>query len=151
MPVGKIGAVFKPAGWLRAQLLRGSRAAPLPVPALPEGISALELTAHRAAWTDEWLRRRKARLQAGFAELPASVQQALLDSFRDELLRSAQTQVLKRFDLSGWQHRMVIAVFLRFYGVSALGEQWDKPGIDDILAIAAEFASSGAGSGRSEF
>ena len=66
------------------------------------------------------------------------------------MVRSAQTQVLKRFDLSGWQHRMVIAAFMRFYGASALGEQWDKPTLDDILAIAAEFSKSSAGSARAE-
>ena len=71
-------------------------------------------------------------------------------SFRDALVRSAQTQVLKRFDLSGWQHRMVIAVFLRFYGASVLGDQWDKPETDDILAIAAEFARTGAVPARTD-
>ena len=150
MPVDKVGAVFKPGGWLRAHLLRDTRAAAPAAPALPEGISVVEVTAHRAAWTDEWLRRRKARLQTGFAELPAAAQQGLLDGFRDELVRSAQTQVLKRFDLSGWQHRMVIGAFVRFYGTSVLGEHWDKPSMDDILAIAAEFAKTGAGSARAD-
>jgi len=148
MPIDKVGAVFKPGGWLRAHMLRDTRAtAPAAAP-LPDGITALEVTAHRAAWTDEWLRRRKARLQAGFAELPAAAQQTLLEAFKDELVRTAQTQVLKRFELSGWQHRMVIAAFIRFYATATLGEQWDKPAIDDILAIAAEFAKGGTAQAR---
>ena len=145
MPSDKVGAVFRPGGWLRAHLSREpARGTPSPPPPATEGISQRELAAHRAAWTDEWLRRRKARLQAGFAELPMAQQQTVLQAFRDELLRSAQAQVLKRFDMSGWQHRMVLGVFIRYYAALELGEGWDKPSTDDILAIAAELARTGS-------
>ena len=60
-------------------------------------------------------------------------------------LECAPPHLLKRLDLSGWQHRMVIAAFIRFYGLRSLGDQWDKPTADDILAIAAESVGAGQG------
>lgn len=142
MPSEKVGAVLKPGSWLRAHMTRVARARPEPAPADQPGVSADALNKHRAAWTDEWLRRRKEALRQGFQELPEAQQQLLLDGFRDELRVSAQIQLLRRLDLSGWQHRMVVAAFLRFYGQRAIGEQWDKPTPDDILAIAAELVAA---------
>jgi hypothetical protein len=57
-----------------------------------------------------------------------------------QLEQTNQVQVKKRLDASGWQHRMVVGAFIKFYGQSVLGEQWDKPRPDDILKIAAEMA-----------
>ena len=163
MPSEKVGAVLRPGGWLRHHLLRlASQQAARHAAALAAGadrnrpgaggavsgsagqggggLSAADLQKRRAAWTDEWLRRRKDRLRAGFLELGADTQQALVEAFRQELKATAQTQVLKRLEAAGWQHRMVIGAFIRFYGLRAIGEQWDKPTVDDILAIAAETA-----------
>jgi hypothetical protein len=85
----------------------------------------------------------------GFQELGQGEQQEMLDAFRDHLRAGSQTQLLKRLDASGWQHRMVLSTFIKFYGTRVLGEQWDKPSADDILAIAAELASVGQGAGTS--
>ena len=158
MPGDKVAAVVKPAGWLRTHLARAAQqgvdptAAPGAAGASGAGgasgaVTALgpaELQKRRAAWTDEWLRRRKDRLRLGFMELGLDAQQALLDSFRETLKSTTQTQLLRRFDASGWQHRMVIGAFIRFYGQRAIGELWDKPSADDILAIAAEATAAPA-------
>jgi hypothetical protein len=101
-----------------------------------------DLKKHRAAWTDEWLRRRKDRLRQGFQEIGEAAQQELLEAFRKELKDSSQSQLMKRFDSSGWQHRLVLSAFTKFYAVRVLGEDWDKPSADDILAIAAELANA---------
>jgi hypothetical protein len=145
MPSDKVGVVLKPGGWLKAFMANAARVAAAAPAAGDGGIGAEQLQRHRAAWTDEWLRRRKDRLRKGFEELPAAEQQALVEAFRAELKAGAQIQLLKRLDLSGWQHRMVIAAFIRFYGLRSLGDQWDKPTADDILAIAAESVGAGQG------
>jgi hypothetical protein len=43
-------------------------------------------------------------------------------------------------DTSGWEHRMVIEPFFKFFGTKTLGDNWDKPNSEEILAIAAELA-----------
>ena len=148
MPSEKVGAVLKPGNWLRAHLERVGR---LPVPGVQpgskdNGVHPDELRKHRAAWTDEWLRRRKERLRQGFQELPQPQQQDLIAAFGQELKLGVQPQpqLLKRLDRSGWQHRMVLGAFIRFYALRVLGADWDKPTADDILAIAAELALAGS-------
>jgi len=37
----------------------------------------------------------------------------------------------------------VLAAFTKFYALREIGEDWDKPSADDILAIAAELAMAG--------
>ena len=140
MPSEKGGAVLKPGSWLRANITRLAKPAPEQAQAADSAVSQESLQKHRAAWTDEWLRRRKDRLRKGFQELGETEQQAQLDAFRRELRSTEQLQLLRRLDTSGWQHRMVLAAFTRFYGSRVLGDDWDKPSPDDILAIAAEQA-----------
>lgn len=143
MPPDKVGAVHKPASWLRAHMARVGKLAPAPAPGQQALVSPESLHKHRAAWTDEWLRRRKDSLRKGFLALDEAQQQGLIDDFRQALKDSAQPQLLKRLDSSGWQHRMVLAAFIRFYALRVIGEHWDKPSAEDILAIAAELASAG--------
>ena len=140
MPSDKVGVVSKPGGWLRAHMsnLRpapGSSTGPKPE------LTEADLKKHRAAWTDEWLRRRKERLELGFQELPTDDQAALLGEFRSDLVERSQAQVLKRFDSSGWKHRIVVAAFIRFYGVHVFGDDWDKPTPEQLLAVAAEMGA----------
>lgn len=143
MPSEKVGAVLKPGSWLRANMARVARVGSGQPPATEQAISQESLQKHRAAWTDEWLRRLKDRLRKGFQELGEPEQQHLIEAFRQELKATAQTQLLKRLDSSGWQHRMVLAAFTKFYATRVSGENWDKPSPDDILAIAAELAIAG--------
>ncbi|HOX69209.1 MAG TPA: replication initiation protein [Burkholderiaceae bacterium] len=140
MPSEKVGAVLKPGSWLRANVARAAKLAPEPQAVAEPIVSNESLQKHRAAWTDEWLRRRKDRLRKGFQELAQADQQEHMDAFRQELKATGQLQLLKRLDISGWQHRMVLAGFTKFYGIRVLGDDWDKPSPDDILAIAAEQA-----------
>jgi hypothetical protein len=143
MPVEKVGPVVKPGKWLAAhmdrvaQLERGEEGESKPGP-----ISQEIFEKHRAAWKDEWLRRLKDGLREGFLELSEEDQAPFLEAFRDELEKTNQVQVKKRLDTSGWQHRMVIGGFIKFYGQRVLGEHWDTPRPDDILKIAAEVAMS---------
>ena len=143
MPTEKVAKVLKPAGWLKANVERRSREA---APAEPSFVAAKPLTQedikkHRAAWMDEWLRRRKEELRKDFEEFEPSRQKELLEEFRQELAATSHPQFLKRFDSSGWQHRMLRDVFTKFLGVRIIGPEWDKPSSEDILAIAAELAS----------
>lgn len=145
MPSEKVGAVMKPAGWLRAHLAKAARQ-PMPKAAERDNsaqeLSQAEVHKHRAAWTEEWLRRRRDRLRTGFMELGPSEQANELEAFRQSLIQGAQPQLLKRLDSSGWHHRMVVGAFIRFHATRVIGDDWDKPTADDIMAIAAEQAAS---------
>lgn len=138
MPSEKIGQVVKPAGWLKANMDRRAKAAAEQPAPQSQRLTQEDIKKHRAAWTDEWLRRRKESLRQGFNELGLPEQQEFLDSFRSELQTQSQPQILKRFELSGWDHKMVRETFMKFYGTRAIGPDWDKPTTDDILAIAVE-------------
>ena len=104
----------------------------------PGEVAGVDVQKHRAAWTEEWLRRRKERLRLGYLELVAEEQEQHQVAFRDHLLQTAQPQLLKRLETSGWQHRLVIGAFIRFYAQRVIGDSWDKPTTDDILEIAVE-------------
>lgn len=145
MPSEKVGAVLKPGAWLKAHLSRitleaeeeGAAAAS----SRSHGISATEVTKRQASWTDEWLRRRKTGLRRAFDDLDDEQQNECLEEFREHLKVTEQAQALRRLDLSGWEHRLVIDAFFKFFGVKTQGDGWDKPSSGDILAIAAELAS----------
>ena len=143
MPTEKVAKVLKPAGWLKANVERRARedaSAEAPAAAV-KPLTQEDIKKHRAAWMDEWLRRRKEELRRDFEEFEASRQQEFLEEFRQELATTSHPQFLKRFDSSGWQHRMLRDVFTKFLGVRIVGPEWDKPSSEDILAIAAEQAS----------
>lgn len=142
MPTEKVGKVLKPGGWLRASLERREKeASEQSGLEVKQQLTQEEIKRHRAGWTDEWLRRRKEGLRKDFQELGGVAQQELLDTFRQELKATSQSQFLKRFESSGWEHRMVRDIFMKFLGIRYLGVDWNKPSPDDILEIAAELAS----------
>lgn len=144
MPSEKVGAVYKPGSWLRAHLTRRQSVRDL---SPKEGVASVaavtpeDMKKHRAAWTDEWLRRRREGLRRGFEELPEWARAEHLAAFRQDLQTASEVQMLKRYDSSGWQHRLVAQRFMRFFGGRAIGQDWDKPTSDDILEIAAELAA----------
>lgn len=141
MPSEKVGQVLKPGGWLKSTIERRAKeATEQAAPATAQQLTQEDIKKHRAGWTDEWLRRRKEGLRQGFQEDGEQSQQELLESFRQELKTTKQPQILKRLDLSGWQHRMVRETFTKFLGMRVIGNEWDKPTLDDILTIAAELA-----------
>jgi hypothetical protein len=137
MPVEVVGAVRKPASWLKENLERNAKKARAAAN-LPNArqISADDMKKRKAAWTDYWLRARKEDLHRGFEELADSEQNALLDKFRTELAARNIPQFLKRLDTSGWQHVMIKDSFIKFLGQELIGPDWFKPSDDDILAVA---------------
>ncbi len=143
MPTEKVAKVLKPASWLKANVERRAKEAlPAETPVVAvKPLTQEDIKKHRAAWMDEWLRRRKEELRKDFEDFDSSRQQEFLEEFRQELATTSHPQFLKRFDSSGWQHRMLRDVFTKFLGVRITGPEWDKPSPEDILAIAAEQAS----------
>ena len=137
MPVEVVGAVRKPASWLKDNLERKAKKARAAAH-LPNArqISADDMKKRKAAWTDYWLRARKEDLHRGFEELADSEQKALLGKFRTELAARNIPQFLKRLDTSGWQHVMIKDSFIKFLGQELIGPDWFKPSDDDILAVA---------------
>ncbi len=145
MPSEKVGAVLKPGAWLKAHLSRialESEEEGAAASSRSHGISATEVTKRQASWTDEWLRRRKTGLRRAFDDFDDEQQKECLEEFREHLKATEQAQALRRLDLSGWEHRLVIDAFFKFFGVKTQGDGWDKPSSGDILAIAAELASA---------
>ncbi|MEI8155295.1 MAG: replication initiation protein [Burkholderiales bacterium] len=138
MPVAVVGEVRKPASWLKDNLERKAKHARLVASSpMTKQISAEEMKKRKAAWTETWLRSRKADLLRGFDELTDLEKQKFLVDFRAELSGANLPHFLKRFDTSGWNHSMVRETFVKFLGVQLIGPDWFKPSSDDILAIAA--------------
>ena len=129
---------MNPGGWLRANVERRAREAAARGATGGKTFSPEELRKHRASWTDEWLRRRKDSFRKDFQELPTGRQQEILEKFKQQLTKLAMQQILKRFEVSGWDHRMVRETFVKYLGVEFLGPDWDKPTVEDILNMAAE-------------
>jgi hypothetical protein len=138
MAAESIGPVMNPGSWLRANVERRAREAAVRNSSKGKKFTSEELKKHRASWTDEWLRRRKDGFRADFQELPSDKQEDILSGFKEELRSSSQPQILKRFEQSGWDHRMVRETFVKYLGVTFLGVDWDKPSAEDILTMAAE-------------
>ena len=143
MPTDKVVPVLKPGSWLKAHIERTNKQ-----DSVKDGSSSLtyveteeNIKKHRAAWTDEWLRRRKDNIRSNFLESTNEMQQEILEVFRMELIDTSQSQFLKRFESSGWKHPMIIGIFTKFIGKRTYGDDWDKPALEDILAIAADIAS----------
>jgi hypothetical protein len=102
-----------------------------------------ELEHNKAALMEEWLRRKKDHLRSLFQELPEAEQTELLAKFR-EWVSAQLPSMLKRFDTSGWNHRMLRDNFAAFQGEAWHGAEWNKPTSDELLTLALEKASPAA-------
>ena len=132
-----MGEVRKPGSWLKDSLERKAKQARAAAASpMAKQVTADEMKKRRAAWTETWLRTRKADLLRGFEELTPSEQERIVVDFRNEL-ESNQPHFLRRFDMSGWNHGMIRETFVKFLGVQLIGADWFKPTSDDILAVAA--------------
>ena len=138
MSAQTIGQVMKPGSWLKANVERRIREETARTDSNSKKYTMEELKKHRAGWTDEWLRRTKDGFRADFQDLPSSEQEVILSGFKEQLKKFSQPQILKRFEQSGWDHRMVRETFVKYLGVTFLGDGWDKPSAEDILTMAAE-------------
>jgi hypothetical protein len=146
MPSEKVGEVVKLGGWLRGYL---RRVAQQEAPEMPKSeLTSLDIKTHRASLTDEWLTNRKEEILIGFQEIDDAEKSEILALFRAEMMERALVHVVRRFDLSGWQHKMVSGTFVKFLGLREVGEGWDKPSAEDLFIIAAK-REKRAASGKS--
>ena len=69
--------------------------------------------------------------------MSADEQARLCELLADDLQqRQVHPSIRKRLQVSGWQHPMVLHEMLRLYGRAAIGEHWDQPSTEDLLAVA---------------
>ena len=92
-------------------------------------------TAALEGWTAEWVSRRRALLVAEFEALSSEDQAEWVARLRAHLAeRGAHPSIRKRLETHGWKHHLVSGEFIKFYK----GANWDKPGPEELLAIAAQ-------------
>ena len=63
----------------------------------------------------------------GLARLDRDAAVGDLDAFRRQLVDMSQLQLLRRIDTSGWQHKLVLPAFTKFYAERTSGESSDEP------------------------
>ncbi|OYU74495.1 MAG: hypothetical protein CFE45_34690, partial [Burkholderiales bacterium PBB5] len=98
-----------------------------------------------AHWAAAWLRQRQAQLSADIAAMSAEEQARLCELLAEDLQqRQVHPSIRKRLQVSGWQHPMVLHEMLRLYGRAAVGEHWDQPTPQDLLAVASALGDSEA-------
>ena len=104
----------------------------------------------QSLWAAAWLRRRHEQISADIARLPADEQARLCDLLAEDMLaRQVHPSIRKRLQASGWQHPMVLHDMLRFYARGAIGEHWDQPTPEQLLAVAAQLGDAEPAVGRS--
>ena len=102
--------------------------------------------ARQAQWAAAWLRRRHEQVSADIASLSADEQARLCDLLAEDMAqRQVHPSIRKRLQSSGWQHAMVLHEMLRFYARGAIGEHWDQPTPEQLLAVAAAAAEPDPG------
>ena len=100
-------------------------------------------------WAAAWLRRRHEQVSADIAHLPADEQARLCELLAEDMAaRQVHPSIRKRLQASGWQHPMVLHDMLRFYARGAIGEHWDQPTPEQLLAVAAQLGDAEPGAGR---
>ena len=110
--------------------------------AAPPSVSP-EQQRRQAQWAAAWLRQRQAQLSADIAAMSAEEQARLCELLAEDLQqRQVHPSIRKRLQVSGWQHPMVLHEMLRLYGRAAIGEHWDQPTPQDLLAVASALGDS---------
>lgn len=93
----------------------------------------------KAQWEEEWLRQRRERVMADLASLSEEEQQRITAALDDDMAaRDAHPTIRRRLQQSGWRHPMVVNEMLRFYARATIGDAWDRPTAEELLAIAAQ-------------
>ncbi len=144
MSNGFLAPVREPLRYLKAAL----SGAP---PALPEDpVNAMETAAEsakkqselKAEWSDEWLRRQKARVVSMIRALSDDSVRKLETDLAAELeANQAHPSLIKRLQSHGWDHQMVRHLVIDSYARAAIGDDWDSPPIEELLDIASESGS----------
>lgn len=93
----------------------------------------------KAAWRDEWLRRQREKtiglIKEQSEDCVKELEAALLE---DMHARNAHPSLIKRLQVSGWDHQLVRHLMIDFYAKATSGDEWDKPSSEDLLQIASE-------------
>ena len=105
-------------------------------------------TRREARWTEAWIRQRREQIVRDIAGLSAEEQARLSQALLEDMeARQVHPSIRKRLQTSGWQHALVVAEMIRFYAVGAIGDDWDRPTPEQLLAIAGQLGD-GAPTGR---
>ena len=132
-----------PHRYLRALLVSSSASAAQAAADPSTAPDARETQVAAAAvegWTSEWVARRRAGVIAEFEALSGEQQADWSDRLRTHLAeRGVHPSIRRRLETHGWKHQLVLGEFIKFYK----GAEWDKPGPQDLLAIAAEQSGRG--------
>ena len=130
----------QPAGSLDAGLSAGAIGSRPPGPAEQR---------RQSLWAAAWLRRRHEQVRADIARLPADEQARLCELLAEDMAaRQVHPSIRKRLQASGWQHPMVLHDMLRFYARGAIGEHWDQPTPEQLLAVATQLGDADPLAGR---
>ena len=112
----------------------------------PPGLAEQRRQSH---WAAAWLRRRHEQVGADIARLPAAEQARLCELLaKDMAARQVHPSIRKRLQASAWQQPMVLHDMLRFYARGAIGEHWDQPTPEQLLAVAAQLGAVEPVAGR---
>lgn len=92
-----------------------------------------------ARWAEAWVRQRREQIVRDIAALSPDAQARLAAALLDDMeARQVHPSIRKRLQTSGWQHALVVAEMIRFYAVGAIGDDWDRPTPEQLLAVAAQ-------------
>ncbi|MEF7612910.1 replication initiation protein [Aquincola sp. MAHUQ-54] len=98
-----------------------------------------------ARWTEAWMRQRREHIVRDIAALSPEEQSRLSHALLEDMeARQVHPSIRKRLQTSGWQHALVVAEMIRFYAVGAIGDDWDRPTTEQLLAIAAQLGDGPA-------
>ena len=88
-------------------------------------------------WAAAWRRERHEAVAASIAALSDDEQAQLCALLAEDMAaRQVHPSIRKRLQVSGWQHPMVLHEMLRYWARGAIGEQWDQPTPEQLLAVA---------------
>lgn len=97
-----------------------------------------------ARWAEAWMRQRREQIVRDIAALSADAQARLAAALLEDMeARQVHPSIRKRLQTSGWQHALVVAEMIRFYAVGAIGDDWDRPSPEQLLAVAAQLGDGG--------
>jgi hypothetical protein len=106
-------------------------------PASPQSREAQ--TKRQSKWVDEWLRRRREKIIDDIKAMSEEEQQRMSAELLESMeQRKIHPSILKRLKTAGWQHPMVLQEMVRYFAVGTIGDNWDKPTPEQLLAIAAQ-------------
>ncbi len=92
---------------------------------------------NRAAWNDEWIKHRRNQIIEMLHDLSVDAIKNLETQLSDHLTETkAHPSIIKRLNISGWQHPMVRHLMVDFYARANIGENWSTATSDDLLAVA---------------